>query len=318
MSEKTKKCRKCGRELPKKRGGGYESCSYCEIDVLWKTEEWKSFDKLLRKVDVRPVLTPMTTLKKSPFLKTNTCLDELFAGGIRRGQLVEVWGEYASGKTEFCLSCVAESTGKVIYVDSEHTFVPDRLVEIAKARGKTEEEIKNLDKRILYYEPENWKEQMAVFHQLPKIKEGELDLIIVDSLMAYFREEEDFLGRQNLFTRQGLVRIHLAKIRRIARKLGAVAIVTNQAVSNPNVTQFTRSYERKSGAGGDTVRHIPEVILSFRKAKDPKRIARIMDSLELPNLERAFILSEKGVDDIPKEEAKVTPEEPEIEEEKEE
>ena len=307
-----KKCLKCGRVRPVSRGK-VGKCPYCEIDTIWKTEEWRTFNKILRKIPINTLTKPLSAIQPPPSISTNTVLDDLFGGGLKRGQLVEIYGEFASGKTQFIKTCLVESKGLVVYVDSEQTFSPTRIKQIAKERGKTDEEIAGLDERILLFQPRNWKEQVAVFSQLPKIIEnngGEVDLILVDSLMVFFREEKDFLGREHLYVRQGLVRIHLANIRNLARDHDAVAIITNQVVSNPNVTMFTRSYDRKTGAGGDTVRHIPDIILFFRKAKDPKRIARLMDSVELPNMEVVFIINEKGIDNLPepaKEEAEEEP-----------
>ena len=108
-----------------------------ELDKLWKTEEWKKFDKLLKNVTLNPIKNPLS-IEEPIFLKTNTILDSLFGGGIRQGQLVELYGEFASGKTQICFSLVVESNGKIVYIDSEHTFSPQRIKQIAEARGKKE------------------------------------------------------------------------------------------------------------------------------------------------------------------------------------
>jgi len=190
---------------------------------------------------------------------------------------------------------LVECEGKVLYVDSEGTFSSKRIKQIAEARGKNWEDI---DKKILLIEPENWKEQIAMFHQLPKDMEN-IDLIIVDSLMKYFREEEDFIGRQNLPTRQSLIRLHLAQLKKTAKKYGCVVIVTNQVVAKPDVKPFTPAYDTEGSAGGNTVWHVPDIRIYFRKFKDPKRIARLMDSSEIAPMERVFVIDGAGVSDVP-------------------
>jgi len=254
----------------------------------------------MKNVTIKPQKNPISTATIQTVIKTNTVLDEMFGGGLRRGQLVEIYGPYASGKTQFCFTAIVESKGKVIYVDSEGTFSAKRITQISKERGK---KIVDVDAKILRYEPTNWREQLAIFHQLPKDMEN-VDLIIVDSLMVFFRESKDFIGRENLYIRQSLARVHLSELRRIAKKYGCAVIVTNQVVANPNITPYTRMEDRETGSGGHSVHHIPDVRLYFRKAKNPKRIAYLMDSSELEPMQRVFVINHKGIDDVSEEEDK--------------
>jgi len=92
LSDESKVCKKCGNEIPDKR---YKSCPKCSIDELWKTDSWHDFNKLLGKVKLDPKTNPLTNSDVGDVLSTNTMLDELFGGGIRGGQLVELYGEYA-------------------------------------------------------------------------------------------------------------------------------------------------------------------------------------------------------------------------------
>jgi len=288
------KCLKCGREREVTTSGKTKPCVHCEVDILWKTEEWRKFDRLMRNIIIKPQKNPISTAKVQTVIKTNTVLDEMFGGGLRRGQLVEIYGPFASGKTQFCFTAIVESKGKVIYVDSEGTFSANRIKQIAKARGK---KIEDIDAKILRYEPTNWREQIAIFHQLPKDMSN-VDLIIVDSLMVFFRESKDFIGRENLYIRQSLARVHLSELRRIAKKHGCAIVITNQVVANPNITPYTRMEDRETGSGGHSVHHIPDVRLYFRKAKNPKRIAYLMDSSELEPMQRVFVINAKGIDDV--------------------
>ena len=294
--DKPKICKKCGNVIPDER---YKDCPKCSIDEIWKTQEWRKISDVFKKIPVKPITNPLSTIKEPPYLMTGTVLDELFGGGLRRGQLVEIFGSWGSGKTQFCFTAVVESKQKVIFVDSEETFSVERIKEIARARGKSDEEIANLDKRILLYKPRDWREQLAILHQLPEA--DDVDLIIVDSLMAFFREEEDFVGRQTLPLRQSLARIHLSKLKRdIGKRYNAVVIITNQVTAVPDSNPYTPNYEKEQGVGGYSIHHVPQVILYFRKAKDPKRIARVMKSNEHANEERVFKLGVSGIEDTAK------------------
>ena len=72
-------------------------------------------------------------------LETKTPIDELIGGGIEEGETIEFYGEFGSGKTQTALTLtvrVAGELGKdVLFIDCEATFKPDRIIQIAKARG---------------------------------------------------------------------------------------------------------------------------------------------------------------------------------------
>jgi RecA/RadA recombinase len=58
-------------------------------------------------------------------------------GGIEAGVITQVYGPPGSGKTQLChtLSVMLPSNYKVIYIDTEGSFRPERIKEIANARG---------------------------------------------------------------------------------------------------------------------------------------------------------------------------------------
>ncbi len=83
-------------------------------------------------------------------------LDMLFDGGIETQAVTEVYGEFGSGKTQFCHTmCVIVQKlkeeggldGGVLYIDTENTFRPERIVSIAKAKGLDPEKV--LDRIIV-------------------------------------------------------------------------------------------------------------------------------------------------------------------------
>lgn len=68
-------------------------------------------------------------------------LDNLLGGGIETGSLTELFGEFRTGKTQIChtlcVSCQRPldqggAEGRAIYVDTEGTFRPQKLVAIAE------------------------------------------------------------------------------------------------------------------------------------------------------------------------------------------
>ena len=71
-------------------------------------------------------------------------LDNLLGGGMETGSITELFGEFRTGKTQICHTlCVTSqlavdaggAEGKALYIDTEGTFRPDRLVSIAEVRA---------------------------------------------------------------------------------------------------------------------------------------------------------------------------------------
>ena len=71
-------------------------------------------------------------------------LDALLKGGIETGSITEIFGEFRTGKTQLCHTlCVTTqlpmeqggAEGKAMYIDTEGTFRPERLMEIAERYG---------------------------------------------------------------------------------------------------------------------------------------------------------------------------------------
>jgi len=65
-------------------------------------------------------------------------LDRLLGGGYEEGKITEVFGASNSGKTQLAIQAtvMAAAIGwRSVYVDTESTFRPERVVQIAKSRG---------------------------------------------------------------------------------------------------------------------------------------------------------------------------------------
>ncbi len=76
-------------------------------------------------------------------------LDEMLGGGVETQSITEIYGEFGCGKTQIAhqlsvnaqISSDEENNGsKVIYIDTENTFRPERIREMAEAKGLDPEE----------------------------------------------------------------------------------------------------------------------------------------------------------------------------------
>lgn len=304
-------------EIQKKERVTSEEKAKNDIRDFFKSGEWKELKKKLNNVELKEVKNPFETLsaKQGRKLLTHTVLDEILGrGGLSAKKLVIAYGAYASGKTQIAFTLVVEAAqeGTVFYDDAEFTFSPERIEEIAKARGKDIEKIK---KNLILFQPEDWIEHLASPSKVPSPIDLEqqgkppLSLIIIDSLIAPFDKTKDFMGLENLRIRSQMFRLFFADLRNLARTHDCPVFITNQIVSNPNVQHPNPKYAamclKELGKGGPTVEHVPDIVLYLRKVgASNRRIARLMDSSELEAGERAYTINDKGIDDIPEDEKK--------------
>jgi DNA repair protein RadA len=225
------------------------------------------------------------------------CLDLLLDGGLETQALTEVYGEFGSGKTQFCHTmCVNVQKpkeeggleGTVLYIDTENTFRPERIVSIAKINGMDPEKV--LDK-IIVARAYNSAHQMLILEEASQmIRENNIKLLVVDSAVGLFRAE--YLGRGTLSERQQRLNKFVHLVVRIAETYNCAALMTNQVMSSPD----TFFGDPTRPIGGNVVAHTSTYRIYFKKS-GKKRIARMVDSPHHPEQEVIFTLTEAGVSD---------------------
>jgi len=184
--------------------------------------------------------------------------------------------------------------GAALYIDTENTFRTERIVQMAQHLGLDPEEVV---KNIIFAEAYTSDHQMFLVDNADKVvKENGIRLIIVDSLTSHFRSE--YLGREMLAERQQKLNKHMHKLIRLARAFNAVAVVTNQVMSKPDVFFGNAVHP----VGGHIVAHTSHTRIFLRKsARGPVRIARLVSSPYLPEGERIFKITENGIEGVTEE-----------------
>ena len=227
-------------------------------------------------------------------------LDKLLGGGVETGSITEMYGAFASGKSQvgFQLAVNVQLPkekggldGGVVFLDTESTFRVHRLKQLAEAAGLNFEEVL---KRIKVARCMNSDHQMLLVEKVEEIiKEGfPVRLVIVDSLMSLFRSE--FTGRGELATRQQKLNKHIHKLQKLADTYNIAVYVTNQVMSKPD-TFFGDPTEP---IGGHIVGHGMNPRVYLRKGKKGARVAKLVDSSYLPSSEVIFNITEEGIRDI--------------------
>lgn len=228
-------------------------------------------------------------------------LDDLLGGGIETWAMTEFFGEFGSGKSQIChtLSVMVQQPhdqggldGAAIYIDTEGTFRPERISEIAEARDLKPEEILS---RITVARAYNSAHQELIVRDLGKVIEAnKVKLLVLDSAVAHYRAE--YVGRGTLAERQQRLNRFMHLLIRTAEVYNVAVVVTNQVQSAPD--SFFGDPTRPTG--GHVVAHTSTYRIYLRKAAK-NRIARMVDSPYHPERDAVFMLDDKGVDDPPEE-----------------
>ncbi len=226
--------------------------------------------------------------------------DELLGGrGIETKAITEAFGAYGSGKSQlgFTLSVRTQlpkemggAEGKTVFVDTEGTFRPERIRQIAQGLDLNPEEVL---KNIFVARAFNSDHQMLLLDKVGEmINDGEpIKLIVIDSLTAHFRAE--FSGRGQLADRQQKLNKYMHNLMRLAEQYNVAIYVTNQVMANPAM-MFG---DPTTAIGGNIVGHASTYRIYLRRGKKGSRVAKLIDSPDLPDNETLFYLTEKGVSD---------------------
>lgn len=262
---------------------------------VFKCQSILEENNLVRKSDMS-TKELLTYHAKLPRLQTKcTEVDDLFGGGLIPEAVYEVYGEFGSGKTQFCLSLSAECIAKdekVVMIDCEDTFRPARLVEIMTARELVPDEESAIDKldNIKYFHCPTTEQMQGVVNSLSKILlEFRPRLIILDGAIGQFREE--YLGRGTLSERQNEIARLMTHIKNISFFFRCTVIFTNQVQSDPSI-MFGDPIKP---IGGNVVAHASTYRAYFKKS-GKNRLAKMIDSPEHKSKEASYVLNEKGID----------------------
>ncbi len=227
-------------------------------------------------------------------------LDNLLGGrGVETKSMTEAFGAYGSGKSQLGFVLVVNvqlpvnmggANGKAVFIDCEGTFRPERIKQIAEAKGANPEKIL---KNIFVARALNSDHQILLLDRVGEmIKEGEpIRLIVIDSLTAHFRSE--FTGRGQLADRQQKLNRYLHSLIRISEQYNLAVYVTNQVMANPAI-MFG---DPTTAVGGHIVAHTSTYRLYLRRGKKDSRVAKMIDSPNLPENETVFFITKEGLKD---------------------
>jgi len=208
-------------------------------------------------------------------------IDSLLKGGIEKGIINNVFGESGSGKTNLCIQVAAEVAmdgEKVIYVDTERGFSPERFTQVAD-----DESLDN----VMLMEPMDFQEQEAKVNALRELAdEHEPGLVVVDSLVSLYRLQAK--GDQVQEINQKLSQ-QLSELSKIAREHDIPVLVTNQVYTSFDEDQLEL-------VGRDVPRYWSKCLLKLSDLGNSVRKAEIEKHRSLPEgRSQKFSIADEGL-----------------------
>ncbi|GES57789.1 meiotic recombination protein dmc1 [Aspergillus terreus] len=222
--------------------------------------------------------------------------------GFQSMSISEVFGEFRCGKTQLShtMSVVAQlpkemggAEGKVAYIDTEGTFRPERIAQIAERFGVDPD---SAQENIAYARALNSEHQLELLNTLSReFASGDYRLLIIDSIMNCFRV--DYCGRGELADRQQKLNQFLMKLAHMAEEFNVCVLMTNQVQSDPGASALFAGADGRKPVGGHVLAHASTTRVLLRKGRGDERVAKIQDSPDCPEREATYVITNGGIND---------------------
>ena len=169
--------------------------------------------------------------------------------------MVEIYGRSGTGKSQLAMQSAlfaAAAGKKVLYVDTEGSFRPERMEAVAAARGMKGD---GALERIVYFRSKSSQEQMEAVREMESrpLTAGS-SMVVIDSLTRNFTLEMP--GRRNMASRQSALNVHLSEVARDAFLHRRAYVLTNRV---------TFEGVQVVGIGGLTVENLVHLSLRLER-----------------------------------------------------
>lgn len=266
----------------------------------------KLLDEAFKRVPMGFTSAELVNQKRADMIYITTGsreLDKLLNGGIETGSLTELIGEFRTGKTQLChtlaVTCQLPvsangAEGKCLYIDTESTFRPERVLSVAGRYKMNETDVlKNICTARAY----NTDHQMNLLSQAAgMMMKSRFSLVIIDSATAHYRT--DYSGRGELANRQMHLGKFLRSLQNLANEFGVAVVLTNQVVANVDQGPMMMMGDNKKPIGGNIMAHASTTRLFLKKGRGETRICKVYDSPNLREADATFAINADGIGDV--------------------
>ena len=211
-------------------------------------------------------------------------LNKLLGGGIESGIITNVYGVAGAGKTNFALEATISTTmqgKKVVFIDTERNFSPERFVQMYEREKLSE---------VLIKEPASFQQQHETILSLEdKISGLDVGLIVVDSIVALYRIE---LKQERIYEVNAMLSEQFITLAKLAKKLDVPVLVTNQVYSLFDSDEIEL-------VGRDIPKYSSKCMIMLEKLNSGKRRAVLIKHRHMPEgISVEFQITQRGIEVI--------------------
>jgi len=153
-------------------------------------------------------------------------IDGILEGGLPPGSVTLMYGEAETGKTTLAIQCavnVARLGYKTLFIDSDNTFAPERLSQIAKI------DLEDVSASIILVRPSSFGEQGTVIDSLERYLTEKFGLVTVDTITSLYRSELGTAKESFALNRE--LNRQVASLAQMAKTRGISVLLTSQVRS---------------------------------------------------------------------------------------
>ena len=219
--------------------------------------------------------------------------NKVIGGGFFPGKGYIVFGANKTGKTQIChqLSVQAfENSFKVVYLDTENTFRPERVRELAESnKYNSEKTLKN----ILVSKIMSNNALLLKLNELDSlIKSNNVKLLIVDSINNFFRIDRSGKELSFLKAKTTYLKI-LKKINNLTQQFQLITILTAQVTPNFVEDAVVKEFP----VGLQYLNHFFSEVLYLSYKKKDMIYVHIINSHFLPEKKVMYSITKRGIED---------------------
>jgi DNA repair protein RadA len=238
------------------------------------------------------VLEALKAQKELPVIKTGIAeFDEKTPwGGLRRGLIYGIAGEFGTGKSMFAVQCsvkAAVENWRVAFIETEGALNLDLFERIAKRFGA---DLNQLLDRLAIVQATDVLDVKEILQSLFK---QPVDLVVIDSFVSHALRAQ-YRGRERLAARQQFLAYLMDILRRAARVFGTASILTDQVIDVPEMF----AAKIKKPAGGNIYSQGANVLFMmfrYNKTKPEGYMVPIDVPGMAPNVEIRYTIKDDGL-----------------------